>query len=126
MQDFYTILSVISMLLTVCGILGGFWAFRNGMTKTANEVQERVIHALETEMQSMRQRLDDMKDENTRLRLIIETICAALKSYGMLITIDGDMVSIRDISSGGTTTARIHTAPPTPHTPHIHHDQGNL
>src|SRR5260370_23023551 len=94
MPDFYTALSVISLLLTIGGLLGGFFAFRNGMTRTANEVQERVINALETEITSLRQRLDDMKDENVRLRLIIETICAALKSRSLAVTIDGDMVPI--------------------------------
>ena len=103
MSDIYTILSVISLLLTIGGLLGGFFAFKNGMTRTANEVQERVINALESEIANLRQRLDDMKEENVRLRLIIETICTALKSRGLAVTIDGGMVSIHD-SHGGTTT----------------------
>ncbi len=74
------------------------------MTRTANEVQERVIHALETEIANLRARLDDFKDENTRLRLILETICVALKSRGLAVTINGDMVSIHDTHGDSTTT----------------------
>jgi len=107
MPDFYTILSVISIILTIGGLLGGFFAFRNGMAKTANEVQERVINALESEINNLRQRLDDMKDENVRLRLIIDTICAALKSRGLAVTIDGDMVSIHDARGSTTTITHI-------------------
>jgi hypothetical protein len=106
MQEVYTAISITSLILTICSILGGILAFRNGIARTANEVQERVINALEVELDNMRKRLDDLKDENTRLRLIIDTICAALKSRGMIIAIDGDMVSIHDGS--GSTTTRIH------------------
>jgi regulator of replication initiation timing len=102
MPDFYTILSIISLILTIGGLLGGVFAFKNGMTRTANEVQERVIHALESEISNLRQRLDDMKEENIRLKLVIETVCTALKSRGLAVTIDGAMVSIHD--THGTTT----------------------
>src|SRR5260370_22717311 len=107
MSDFYTTLSVISLLLTIGGLIGGFYAFRSGMARTANEVQERVINALESEITNLRQRLDDMKDENVRLRLIIETICAALKSRGLAVTIDGDMGSIPDAQVSTTTITHI-------------------
>ena len=107
MPDFYTILSMISLLLTIGGLLGGFFAFRNGMTRTANEVQERVIHALESEITNLRQRMDDVKEENIRLKLIIETICAALKSRGLAVTIDCTMVSIHDAHGSTTTITHI-------------------
>jgi hypothetical protein len=107
MPDLYTSLSVISLLLTIGGLLGGFFAFRNGMTATANEVQERVINALESEIASLRERQDDMKEENIRLRLIIDAICAALKTRGLAVTIDGHMVSIHDTSGGTTTVTHI-------------------
>ncbi len=105
MTNLANTLSIFSLLLTTCGILGGIVAFRNGFTRTANEVQERVINALESELGQLRQRLDDLKDENTRLKHTIDTICAALKSRGLAVTIEGDMVSIRD--SSGSTTTRI-------------------
>ena len=105
MTDLASSLSIFSILLTICGILGGIVAFRNGFTRTANDIQERVINALQSELGQLRQRLDDLKEENTRLKQTIDTICAALKSRGLAVTIEGDMVSIRD--SAGSTTTRI-------------------
>jgi hypothetical protein len=107
MQDFYTILSIVSLLLTIGGLLGGFYAFKSSMGRTASEVQEHVINALGSEITTLRLRLDDMKAENIHLQLIIETICAAFKSRGLTITIDGDMVSIHDTHCGSTTTTHI-------------------
>jgi cell division protein FtsB len=98
--------STLNIVLTLATIVAGLLAYRSSITRAANEVQERVIAALETEITTMRDKLDDMKAENTRLRVTIETICAALRSRGMAVTIDGDMVSIKD-SSGSSTTARI-------------------
>src|SRR5437773_5749881 len=107
MTEFYNTLSVISLLLTIGGLLGGFYAFKSSMSRAANEVQEHVINALESEITNLHQRLADLKDDNSRLELIIETICAALKSRGLAVTIDGDMVSIRDTSGTTTTVAHI-------------------
>lgn len=98
--------SALNIALTLVTIIGGLLAYRSSITRAANEVQERVIAALETEIQTMRNKLEDMAMENTRLCLIIDTICAALRSRGIAISIDGDMVSIKD-SSGASTTTRI-------------------
>jgi hypothetical protein len=98
--------SACNIILTLVTIIGGLLAYRSSIARAANEVQERVIAALDTELKTMRDKLDDMKIENTRLSLIIDTICAALRSRGMAVSIDGDMVSIKD-SSGSSTTTRI-------------------
>jgi hypothetical protein len=47
-----------------------------------------------------------MEQENIRLHQTIATICSALKQRGIAVTIDGDMVNIRDET--GTHTERIH------------------
>jgi F0F1-type ATP synthase membrane subunit a len=101
----YNVISIISIMLTICTILGGIWAFHNGAARTATEVQERVINALETELTAMREKMESITKENMRLSHTIATICAALKSRGIVISIDGDMVSIKD--DKGSTTTRI-------------------
>jgi uncharacterized protein (UPF0335 family) len=72
----------------------------------ANEVQERVISALNSELTTLADRIESMERENIRLHQIIATICTALKRRGIAVTIEGDMVNIRDQS--GTHTERIH------------------
>ena len=106
MTNLSSILSVISMLFTIGALLGGIWAFKTSIGRTANEIQERVITALEADIAHLRERLDELREENTHLRLVIDTICTALKSRGLIIKIDGDMISIDD-TTGGRTVRRI-------------------
>jgi uncharacterized protein (UPF0335 family) len=69
-------------------------------------VQERVIAALNSELAALTSRIESMEQENIRLHQIIATICSALKSRGIAVTIDGDMVNISD--QQGTHSERIH------------------
>jgi hypothetical protein len=110
LSNLYSLISIVSFILTLCVSIGGWFAFRHGQAQTANEVQERVINALEVELNALRARLDAVVRENSRLGHIIDTISAALRTRGLAISIDGDMVSIKDMVSvreGGVTTTRI-------------------
>ena len=89
-------LSVLNLLITVGLVIGGIAAYRHGFTRTANEVQERVIHALQSEIQSLHDRIEALERENTRLNYVLSTMCSALKQRGLHVTIDGDIVSIQD------------------------------
>jgi len=100
-------LSLLSLVLTLCAILGGILAWRSGFNSTANAVQERVINALDSEISTLRLRLEDIARENTRLNQMIETICLALQKRGLEVTIDGDVITITD-NQGSSTITRIH------------------
>ncbi len=100
------LLSTVNFALTVGGIIGGVIAYRSGVERSANQVQESVITALDAELSSLRSKIDDMKAENTRLCLIIDTICTALRRRGLAVSIDGDIVSIND-QQGQSTMSRI-------------------
>ncbi len=103
MLDF---LSLLNLVLIIATTLGGILAYRHGFNRTANEVQERVINTLNLELSTLTARIESMEQENIRLHQTIATICAALKRRGIAVTIQGDMVNIRDGS--GTHTERIH------------------
>ena len=106
MQNFLTVLN----LVTTFGlIVGGVLAYHHGFARTASEVQERVIHLLQSEIGAMQDRIDALEKENTRLSQVIMTIRTSLKRRGLHITIDGELVSIRD-KTGLTQSARIHNA----------------
>ena len=89
-------LSLINLIITLCLMIGGVVAYRHGFTRTANEVQERVIHALQSEIQTLHDRIAALEKENTRLSYTLTTMCLALKQRGIHVTIDGDIVSIQD------------------------------
>jgi cell division protein FtsB len=105
--DITSALSLLSLALTICTILGGVLAWRSGFNHTANEVQDRVIHALESEIAALHQRLETIANENKRLDQMIETICIALKKRGLEVAIDGDVITITD-NQGSSTITRIH------------------
>ena len=102
----YNFLSILNLTLAIGTVIGGVMAYRHGFTRTANEVQERVIAALQAELQALTGRVEGMEKENIRLHQIIATICAALKKRGIAVTIEGDIVNIRD--QRGMHSERIH------------------
>jgi hypothetical protein len=96
MNDLYTAFSVVSLILTICGIVGGYVAFKYGIARTASDVQEHVINALRNEIDVMRDRIEDLENENIRLDQIILTICEALKERGLIVHIEGSIVTVSD------------------------------
>jgi hypothetical protein len=97
-------LSMFSIVLTIASAIGGFYAFRNGLARTANEVQERVIDALDMEMGILRARLTDLERENKRLSQIISAICQTLKRRGMDVSVEGNLITVTDGRTSQTTS----------------------
>lgn len=105
-------LSILNLVLCVGLAIGGVAAFRHGFTRTANEVQERVINALESEINALKDRLGELERENARLTQVIAIMRASLRRRGIFVTIDGEMVSIRDRSGRNTQATPIHSEQP--------------
>lgn len=99
------LLPYLNLSMVVLIALGGVMAFRYSIARTSSEIQERVIHALQSEIQSLQDRIAAIEKENVRLQQIVGIIKAALKKRGVTVTIDGDLVSIHDEKSGDTTQA---------------------
>lgn len=95
-------LSLLNLLITIGLVIGGVVAYYHGFTRTANEVQERVINALQSEIQMLHDRIATLEQENARLNYIVTTLCSALKQLGIHVTIDGDTVSIHDHNGSGS------------------------
>lgn len=104
------IMAYLNLAITVAMVLGGAVAFRYGINRTANEIQERVINALKSEIQMLQDRIVALEKDNTRLSQIIAVIRTALKQRGLSVTIEGDLVSIAD-SQGHLS---IHASPFSP------------
>lgn len=96
MQELSSALSILSVVLTLCGLVGGFLAFKSGISRTANEVQERVINALQQEINVLHTRLSDLESENKRLDQVLFTLCEALKKRGLVVSIEGNIVTVSD------------------------------
>jgi hypothetical protein len=93
--------------MSICLLIGGVVAYRYGIARTANEVQERVINALQGEIAALHERVEALEKENTRLGQTVALICAALKQRGMHVTIDGNMVGLHD-ETGSSYLSNLH------------------
>jgi hypothetical protein len=96
MQVISNSLSIINFILIIAGLVGGYWAFKTGISHTASEIQEHVINAMDQEIAILRDRLEDLETENKRLEQVLYTLCEALKKRGLVVTIEGSMVTVSD------------------------------
>ncbi len=62
----------------------------------ATKAQGQAIEAMKEEIESLRRKVDDAKQENIRLRRVIETIRIALERRGLTIIISDDAIEIED------------------------------
>jgi regulator of replication initiation timing len=110
LNSFAGLISIV--LLLVVAIVSGRSMSKSNVNHDTIEAQEKTINAMKEEMGILRGKIDDVKTENadikkenTRLQLIMETISAALKGMGLIITIEGDMVRI--LNNGSSITKKI-------------------
>lgn len=106
-QILSTLAGLLSMGITIVGIvLGGIYVGKSTAGRTASDAQQNAITAMQSEINTLRGRTDDLKKENTRQEAVIDTICIALKTRGLIISIQGEMVTIQDGASSTTTKMR--------------------
>lgn len=108
-MDLSTISAISGLLMTgivlLGAIIGGFYLVKSGVSKQKDDAQQRTMTVMQTELSILRDRVADAEKENTRLQSLIDTIYSALEARGMVITIRGKMVHIKD--STGTATVQI-------------------
>lgn len=88
------ILNTLNVLIILLGTIGGLYAFARTRKNETVTIQAETITALSQQVQAIKDKLDDLEKDNTRLRQVIDTIQSALRQKGILVTIDGDMVII--------------------------------
>lgn len=103
-------LPVLNIVLAIGLVIGGFFALRKGYSREAGEAQERLIGALEKEIDHLRREVDDLKRERSTQDNVIKTIRYLLKQYGLKVVIAGDLVTLDDGSKSKTTRVK----PPAP------------
>jgi len=81
-------------------------SFRNGKNNNLSEVQKETIAALQTQINTMKDKISDLEKENTLQGHLIDLITSALKKKGMIVTIDGDMITISGKDGISTTIAK--------------------
>ena len=85
----------------------GLLAYRSGISKTQASAQDNTIRALQGEINVLKDRITEIEKENHRHTQTIDLIKKALGQRGLIVTIDGDLVTIIDSKAGSTSSARI-------------------
>lgn len=114
LNTMYLWFSILNFVLVIAFLFGSMLAFKHGFTRTANEVQERVIsalsaeiNALHDEIKTLKERLDELESDKIRLRMIINAIVSAMKRRRISIDIQQDFINIHDEQSGKSDTVQI-------------------
>jgi len=105
-SSIYDLASIGNILIGLMILAGGYIAMRSGRQQQAGAIQSQVIDALKAELETLQRRLEALEKENTRLEQTMGLIKHALRKRGLAISIDGDLVTIRD-EHGGSQTGRI-------------------
>jgi hypothetical protein len=97
-------------------VIGGFYVIKSGVGKTVSKANQEAIVALQAtilalqaDCQRCEKKVDDLTKDKIRLELTIDTMCDALKSRGLLITIQGEMINIDTLDGKSSTVTRIHS-----------------
>lgn len=112
-------LGILNLLLLICAAVGGYFAVRHARKAAIIAIQDQTIKALQDQIDALKDKVDSLDKENVQQRVIIETIQEALKQRGIIVTIDGDLVTISDIDGTHSMRRRGSGAPvvPPPQTP---------
>jgi uncharacterized protein (UPF0335 family) len=94
--DVTLILSIGSFLLVVLGLIGGYVALRSSITKTAIEIQEKIIGALHAENELLQDRIDRLEQENKRMNDLMQTVISIFEKRGVVVEIVGELVQVKD------------------------------
>lgn len=112
------IVSILNGIFALCGMAGGFVAYLSSRKSGITGIQQQTITALQQRIETVEKAQKEVKEENTRLKTIIETIQTALLKRGIHVTIDGEMVMISDpsgtISSLKSRRSKTKAHPPAP------------
>lgn len=101
---------VLQTLLAISAIVGALFVARNAKKAGIIQIQDQTIEALQQQINAIKDKQDSLSRENEHLRYIIETISKSLKQKGILITIDGEMVTLTDAHGSSSSSSRRKTS----------------
>ena len=101
------LLPMLSLIISILVLIGGFFAFRHGYNNQASEIQERTIEALKAQNEAQERQIKTCEKEIVRLKRVVATIQIALKRRGLDIEIDNDAITLIDNQTRQTRTVQI-------------------
>lgn len=102
-----TIDAIIHLIsVAIIGMIG-IVAYRSGISKSQASAQDNTIRALQAQINALKDRITEIERENHKHTQTIDLIKKALGQRGLIVTIDGDLVTIIDSKAGSSSSAHI-------------------
>lgn len=108
-----TIAPLLTTILVLAGLVGGIFVFRNAKKTGIILIQDQTITALQQQIDALKEQQTVLQKKNEHLEYVIETMSLAMKKKGVVVSIDGEMVTFTD-SRGQSNTVRRAKNIPTP------------
>lgn len=90
------ILSLLSFLIVVIGLIGGYFSLTTVLAKSKTEIGDRIRDDLSEENNLLRSRVQRVEEENKRLHRVMGLVIQTLKKTQRIdLEIDGDVVTLR-------------------------------
>lgn len=96
--------AVIGPIITIAAFISIIIMVRSNIGDLSSKAQHSAIVALRAEMDVQKQRIDTLKEENKHQGRVIQTICDVLKQRGIIVTIEGEIISIEGLESQRSAT----------------------
>lgn len=105
-----SLLPILSIIISVMVVVGGYWAFRQGFFKQSSEIQDQTINALNTRVQILEGQIKDdaekikrLTEELTQSKRLMSAVRHALARRGLHIEVDEDYVTLVDANGQAST-----------------------
>lgn len=102
-----SLLPVMSIIITLCAVVGGAIAFRGNQGKGANEIQQSTIMAQQAQLDTQDKQIKTLEKKLTHLNRVVLTIEYALKRRGLRIEIDDEAIMLIDERARSNQTVHI-------------------
>lgn len=94
------VLGAVNLIIVILAFVGGYIAIRSSISKTAQEIQERLINTLTIENEALQRELRRLRRELAAMRL-------GFKHLGVAIEIEGNDIILTD--AGKPKSTRVST-----------------
>ena len=96
------------LIITVCVLVGGLWIFKRSSVKQLGELQASVINTYKAQNEAQELQIKTLAAKVKRLEDTLATLKITLKKRrGLLIEVDGDVITLVDQRTGAEHTVQI-------------------
>jgi hypothetical protein len=96
-------LPVLQLVLLIATLVGGVFVFKNTKKTGIVQIQSETIIAQQQQIDSLKDQSTAQQEKIDRLEFELKAMRDALKDEGILITVDGERITIKDTREPDTT-----------------------